>query len=208
MCVIGSKLSVHICVSICSNLRNTPFVCVYESMCVDTSLHRFSHQHERAASVMSEPRPPSSSPRPPISKCGDLVVVLGYRPDSCKLLVTVVMAQDIPDKARSGMDTWQVRVVLLPGKRQRHKTAMQRGSAPRFGETFRFTRLEATELKTSALRFRLYALGKMNREKMMGETIYSLNEVDTERREVMLVLEPRSNLKVCVFLSLLNIYGH
>ncbi|XP_060780561.1 synaptotagmin-16 isoform X2 [Neoarius graeffei] len=156
----------------------------------------WSPEHERAASVISEPRPPSSSPRPPISKCGDLVVVLNYHPDTCKLLVTVVMAQDIPDKARSSMDTWQVRVVLLPGKRQRYKTAMQRGSAPRFGETFRFTRLDTSELKTSALRFRLYAVGKMNREKMMGETIYALNKVNTERHEVTLILEPRSNLKV------------
>ncbi|XP_053358067.1 synaptotagmin-16 isoform X3 [Clarias gariepinus] len=156
----------------------------------------WSPEHERTASIISEPRPASSSPRPPISKCGDLVVVLNYRPESCKLQVTVVMAQDIPDKARSGMDSWQVHVVLLPGKRQRYKTAMQRGSTPRFGETFRFSRLEASEMNTSALRFRLYALGKMNRERMMGENIYTLNKLDTrERREVLLVLEPRSNLK-------------
>ncbi|XP_058242264.1 synaptotagmin-16 isoform X1 [Hemibagrus wyckioides] len=155
----------------------------------------WSPEHERAASVISEPRPSVSSPRPPISKCGDLVIVLTYRPDSCKLLVTVVMAQDIPDKARSGMDAWQVRVVLLPGKRQRYKTSVQRGSTPRFGETFRFTRLDTSELNTSALRFRLYALGKMNRERMMGETIYTLNKLNTERLEVTLVLEPRSNLK-------------
>ncbi|XP_046724897.1 synaptotagmin-16 isoform X2 [Silurus meridionalis] len=155
----------------------------------------WSPEHERAASVISEPHPPSTTPRLPISKCGDLVIVLSYRPDSSKLLVTVVKSLDIPDKARSGMDTWQVRVVLLPGKRQRYKTAVQRGSTPRFEETFRFTRLDASELKTSALRFRLYAIGKMNREKMMGETIYSLNKLNTERHEVTLVLEPRSNLK-------------
>ncbi|XP_026794853.3 synaptotagmin-16 isoform X3 [Pangasianodon hypophthalmus] len=187
--------------------RRTPLSNVETDMALDNpgydyneatdSSSTWSPEHERAASVISEPRPPSLSPRPPISKCGDLVIILNYRPDSCKLLVTVVMAQDIPDKARSGMDTWQVRVVLLPGKRQRYKTAVQRGSTPRFGETFRFTRLEASELNTSALRFRLYALGKMNRERMMGETIYTLNKLNTDRQrqEVTLVLEPRSNLK-------------
>ncbi|XP_053476272.1 synaptotagmin-16 isoform X3 [Ictalurus furcatus] len=185
--------------------RRTPLSHVEMDMALDNrgydyneatdSSSTWSPEHERTASVISEPRPPSTSPRPPISKCGDLVVVLSYRPDSCKLLVTVVMAQDIPDKARSGMDTWQVRVVLLPGKRQRYKTAVQKGSTPRFGETFRFTRLDASELNTSALRFRLYALGKMNREKMMGETIYALNKLNPERHEVTLVLEPRSNLK-------------
>ncbi|XP_017319354.1 synaptotagmin-16 isoform X1 [Ictalurus punctatus] len=185
--------------------RRTPLSHVEMDMALDNrgydyneatdSSSTWSPEHERTASIISEPRPPSTSPRPPISKCGDLVVVLSYRPDSCKLLVTVVMAQDIPDKARSGMDTWQVRVVLLPGKRQRYKTAVQKGSTPRFGETFRFTRLDASELNASALRFRLYALGKMNREKMMGETIYALNKLDPERHEVTLVLEPRSNLK-------------
>ncbi|KAI5611702.1 synaptotagmin-16 isoform X2, partial [Silurus asotus] len=154
-----------------------------------------SHTEMDMAMDNPEPRPPSTTPRLPISKCGDLVIVLSYRPDSSKLLVTVVKSLDIPDKARSGMDTWQVRVVLLPGKRQRYKTAVQRGSTPRFEETFRFTRLDASELNTSALRFRLYAIGKMNREKMMGETIYSLNKLSTERHEVTLVLEPRSNLK-------------
>ncbi|KAL7876909.1 hypothetical protein SRHO_G00035520 [Serrasalmus rhombeus] len=107
------------------------------------------------------------------------------------------MAQGIPDKARSGMDSWQVHVALLPGKRQRYKTAVQRGSAPRFGETFRFSRLELSELRSSALRFRLYALGKMNRDRMMGETIYRLSKLstDTGQMEATLVLEPRSNLK-------------
>uniref|UniRef100_A0A3B4CPS5 Synaptotagmin XVI n=1 Tax=Pygocentrus nattereri TaxID=42514 RepID=A0A3B4CPS5_PYGNA len=152
---------------------------------------------ERSGSRSSLSRPATTSPRLPISKCGDLIVVLDYRPDTFKLLVTVVMAQGIPDKARSGMDSWQVHVALLPGKRQRYKTAVQRGSAPRFGETFRFSRLELSELRSSALRFRLYALGKMNRDRMMGETIYRLSKLstDTGQMEATLVLEPRSNLK-------------
>ncbi len=109
------------------------------------------------------------------------------------------MAQGIPDKARSGMDSWQVHVVLLPGKRQRHKTAVQRGSMPRFEETFRFSHLEPGDLGSSALRFRLYALGKMNRERMMGEAMYKLSRLKhTGCFEITLVLEPRSNLKVCV----------
>ncbi|XP_035387667.1 synaptotagmin-16 isoform X3 [Electrophorus electricus] len=154
---------------------------------------------ERAGSRSSLSRPPSASLnlRPPISKCGDLVVVLDYRPDTFKLLVTVVTAQGIPDKGRSGMDSWQVHVALLPGKRQRYKTAVQRGVAPRFGETFRFSRLEPGDLTSLALRFRLYAQGKMNRERMMGEAIYRLNKLntDTTPTEAILVLEPRSDMK-------------
>ncbi|KAM8737618.1 synaptotagmin-16 isoform 2-T2 [Acanthopagrus schlegelii] len=145
------------------------------------------------------PQPVSSSPRPPISKCGDLVLSLEYRPDTEKLMVTVVAARDIPDKARSGMDSWQVHMVLLPSKKQRQKTAVQKGSQPLFNETFRFSRLDPSELHMSAVRFRLYALGgRMSRERMMGEKVLRLGGLDPDggKMETTLVLEPRSNLKV------------
>ncbi|XP_032356524.1 synaptotagmin-16 isoform X2 [Etheostoma spectabile] len=145
------------------------------------------------------PLPTCSSPRPPISKCGDLVLSLEYRPDTEKLLVSVIAARDIPDKARSGMDSWQVHMVLLPSKKQRHKTAVQKGSLPHFNETFRFSRLEASELHMSAVRFRLYALGasRMSRERMMGEKVLRLGGLDPDggTMETTLVLEPRNNLK-------------
>ncbi|XP_051507734.1 synaptotagmin-16-like [Myxocyprinus asiaticus] len=131
-----------------------------------------------------------------ISKCGDIIIALDYRADTHRLLVTVVAAEGIPDKARSGMDSWQVHVVLLPGKRQRHKTAVQKGSMPRFEETFRFSHLEPGDLGSSALHFRLYALGRMNRERMMGENMYRLSRLrHMKQLEITLVLEPRSNLK-------------
>ncbi|XP_051249635.1 synaptotagmin-16 isoform X2 [Dicentrarchus labrax] len=143
-------------------------------------------------------QPVSSSPRPPISKCGDLVLSLEYHPDTEKLLVSVIAARDIPDKARSGMDSWQVHMVLLPSKKQRQKTSVQKGSLPHFNETFRFSRLDPSELHMSAVRFRLYALGgRMSRERMMGEKVLRLGGLDPDggTMETTLVLEPRSNLK-------------
>ncbi|XP_074548102.1 synaptotagmin-16 isoform X3 [Halichoeres trimaculatus] len=143
-------------------------------------------------------QPVSSSPRPPISKCGDLVLSLEYRPDTEKLLVTVISARDIPDKARSGMDSWQVHMVLLPSKKQRHKTSIQRGSLPHFNETYRFSRVDPSDLHMLAIRFRLYALGgRMSRERMMGEKVLRLGGLDPDggTMETTLVLEPRSNLK-------------
>lgn len=140
----------------------------------------------------------STSPRPPISKCGDLVLSLEYRPDAEKLLVTVIAARDIPDKARSGMDSWQVHMVLLPSKKQRHKTSIQRGSLPHFNETYRFSRVDPSDLHMLAVRFRLYALGgRMSRERMMGEKVLRLGGLDPDggTMETTLVLEPRSNLK-------------
>lgn len=131
----------------------------------------------------------------PISKCGDLDIVLNYKAASQKLTVTIVEAKDIPDKDRSGVNSWQVHVVLLPNKKQRGKTAIQKGPQPAFNETFTFNKLEPEEIANNALRFRLYAVHKVIREKMMGEKLFSLKRIkpDVETRKTLL-LEPRSNL--------------
>lgn len=119
----------------------------------------------------------------------------------------MIAARDIPDKARSGMDSWQVHMVLLPAKKQRHKTSVQKGSLPHFNETFRFSRLEPSDLTVSAVRFRLYALGgRISRERMMGEKVLRLGGLNPDggTTEVTLVLEPRSNLKVSELLAVKN----
>uniref|UniRef100_UPI00398F6EE7 synaptotagmin-16 n=1 Tax=Pristiophorus japonicus TaxID=55135 RepID=UPI00398F6EE7 len=139
--------------------------------------------------------PQQQDPPEPISKCGDLYVTFNYKPTNHKLAVTIVTAKNIPDKDRSGANSWQVHTVLLPGKRQRSKTNIQRGSMPVFNETFRFNKLEPEELPNYALRFRLYAVRKMNRVRMMGEKLFYLRNLNQEgEMEVSLLLEPRSNL--------------
>ncbi|KAM4663974.1 synaptotagmin-16 isoform 2-T2 [Discoglossus pictus] len=131
----------------------------------------------------------------PISKCGDLDVIVDYKISSQKLSVTIVEAKGIPDKDRSGADTWQVHTVLLPSKKQRGKTTIQKGPLPIFNETITFHKLEPDELVNNALRFRLYAVRKMNREKMMGEKLLYLSKINPEgETKISLVLEPRSNL--------------
>ncbi|XP_072348105.1 synaptotagmin-16-like isoform X1 [Scyliorhinus torazame] len=148
---------------------------------------------EEADGTPAVPQP--QDPPEPISKCGDLYLTFNYKPSSHKLAVTVVTAKNIPDKDRSGANSWQVHTVLLPGKRQRSKTNIQRGPMPVFNETFRFNKLEPEELHNYALRFRLYAVRKMNRVRMMGEKLFYLRNLNQEgEMEVSLLLEPRSNM--------------
>ncbi|XP_027755851.1 synaptotagmin-16 isoform X2 [Empidonax traillii] len=131
----------------------------------------------------------------PICKCGDLDVIFSYKPSSQKLVVTVLEARDIPDKDRSGVNTWQVHTVLMPGKKQRGKTSVQRGPIPIFKDKITFSKLEPQELSSHAVRFRLYAVHKMIGEKMMGEQLFYLSNISQEEEvKVTLVLEPRSNL--------------
>ncbi|XP_067319154.1 synaptotagmin-16 isoform X3 [Anolis sagrei] len=139
--------------------------------------------------------PAHSSPREPISKCGDLDIIFDYRPSTQKLLVTVLEAKDIPDKDRSGVSAWQVHVVLMPSKKQRGKTSVQRGPSPAFKDKVTFTKLPPEELSRYAIRFRLYSVRKMIKERMMGEQLFYLSNLNQEgEMKVTLVLEPRSNL--------------
>ncbi|KFZ63666.1 Synaptotagmin-16, partial [Podiceps cristatus] len=133
----------------------------------------------------------------PICKCGDLDVIFNYKASSQKLVVTILEARDIPDKDRSGVNTWQVHTVLLPSKKQRGKTSVQRGPIPMFKDKITFSKLEPEELSSHAVRFRLYAVHKMIGEKMMGEQLFYLSNMSQEGEvKVTLVLEPRSNLSV------------
>ncbi|XP_061742126.1 synaptotagmin-16 isoform X2 [Nerophis ophidion] len=158
----------------------------------------WSPEQEQPAHHDVIPPPLSSSPRSSFSKCCDLLVSLEYRPAAEKLLATVVAARDVPDKGRSRMDSWQVHMVLLPSKKQRRKTSVRRGSPLRFDQTFSFLRVEPSDLPALALRFRMYAMeGRMSRERMMGEKVLRLAELDPAggTLETMLVLEPQSNIK-------------
>ncbi|XP_054017705.1 synaptotagmin-16 isoform X4 [Dryobates pubescens] len=66
--------------------------------------------------------PAHHSAHEPICKCGDLDVIFNYKASSQKLVITILEARDIPDKDRSGVNTWQVHTVLMPSKKQRvHK---------------------------------------------------------------------------------------
>ncbi|XP_009331007.1 PREDICTED: synaptotagmin-16 [Pygoscelis adeliae] len=131
----------------------------------------------------------------PICKCGDLDVIFNYKASSQKLVVTILEARDVPDKDRSGVNTWQVHTVLMPSKKQRGKTSVQRGPIPMFKDKITFSKLEPEELSSHAIRFRLYAVHKMIGEKMMGEQLFYLSNVSQDgEAKVTLVLEPRSNL--------------
>ena len=73
----------------------------------------------------------SQLPKPfdpePEAKYGTLDVTFDYDSQEQKLLVTVTAVTDIPTYNRTGGNSWQVHLVLLPIKKQRAKTSIQRG---------------------------------------------------------------------------------
>ncbi|NWW46080.1 SYT16 protein, partial [Pedionomus torquatus] len=156
----------------------------------DSSLAWSPEEHDEVSSVPAHP-----GAHEPICKCGDLDVIFNYKASNQKLVITVLEAKGIPDKDRSGVNTWKVHTVLMPSKKQRGKTSVQKGPIPIFKDRITFSKLEPEELSSHAIRFRLYAVHKMIGEKMMGEQLFYLSNIRQEgEARVTLVLEPRSNL--------------
>ncbi|KAM6432872.1 synaptotagmin-14 isoform 1-T1 [Rhynochetos jubatus] len=144
----------------------------------------------------------SQLPKPfdpePVAKYGTLDVTFDYDSQEQKLLVTVTAVTDIPTYSRTGGSSWQVHLVLLPIKKQRAKTSIQRGPCPVFTETFKFNHVESEMIGNYAVRFRLYSVRRVKKERIVGEKIFYLTKLNLQgKMSVPVMLEPSYSLSGC-----------
>ncbi|PKU45582.1 synaptotagmin-14 isoform x2 [Limosa lapponica baueri] len=144
----------------------------------------------------------SQLPKPfdpePVAKYGTLDVTFDYDSQEQKLLVTVTAVTDIPTYSRTGGSSWQVHLVLLPIKKQRAKTSIQRGPCPVFTETFKFNHVESEMIGNYAVRFRLYSVRRMKKERIVGEKIFYLTKLNLQgKMSVPVILEPSYSPSGC-----------
>ncbi|XP_040286124.1 synaptotagmin-14 [Bufo bufo] len=142
---------------------------------------------------------PKSFDPEPVAKYGTLDVTFDYDSQEQKLLVTVTAVTDLPTHNRTGnSNSWQVHLVLLPMKKQRAKTAIQKGPCPMFTETFMFNHIESEMIANYAVRFRLYLVRRMKKERIVGEKVFYLTKLNLQGKlAVPVVLEPAYSLSGC-----------
>ncbi|XP_068432701.1 synaptotagmin-14b isoform X2 [Clinocottus analis] len=146
----------------------------------------------------SGPQLPSAYEPEPLAKYGTLDVAFEYDSGEQWLAVTVTAATDIPALKQTGNIAWQVHLVLLPTKKQRAKTGVQKGPCPVFTETFKFSRVEQEAIGDYAVRFRLYSIRRMKKEKVLGEKVFYLTKLNLQGKIALPVtLEPGSELTGC-----------
>ncbi|XP_054617267.1 synaptotagmin-14b isoform X2 [Dunckerocampus dactyliophorus] len=146
----------------------------------------------------SGPQLPTAYEPEPLAKYGTLDVAFEYDSTEQWLAVTVTAATDIPALKQTGNISWQVHLVLLPTKKQRAKTGVQKGPCPVFTETFKFSRVEQEALGDCAVRFRLYSIRRMKKEKVLGEKVFHLTKLNLQGKIALPVtLEPGSELTGC-----------
>ncbi|KAM6906055.1 synaptotagmin-14-like [Lycodopsis pacificus] len=146
----------------------------------------------------SGPQLPTAYEPEPLAKYGTLDVAFEYDSGEQWLAVTVTAATDIPALKQTGNIAWQVHLVLLPTKKQRAKTGVQKGPCPVFTETFKFSRVEQEALGDYAVRFRLYSIRRMKKEKVLGEKVFYLTKLNLQGKIALPVtLEPGSEPTGC-----------
>ncbi|XP_041351964.1 synaptotagmin-14-like isoform X2 [Gigantopelta aegis] len=132
---------------------------------------------------------------PLISKCGSIEVSFDYEPAKGRMVITVHQAKEIPAKDRGGASNIQLRLMLLPTKKLKFKTKVKTGESPVFEETFVLTKIFPDDVQGMGVRFRLYGLERMRRDRMIGETIVGFASMSLDEKQThWVVLEPRSNL--------------
>uniref|UniRef100_A0A8C7XG83 Synaptotagmin XIVa n=1 Tax=Oryzias sinensis TaxID=183150 RepID=A0A8C7XG83_9TELE len=127
----------------------------------------------------------------PVAKFGTLDIVFDYDSEEQQLAVTIMAVTDLPTVKRTANISWQVHLVLLPTKKQRAKTGVQRGPCPIFTETFRFSHVESEMISNYAIRFRLYSMRRMKKEKVFGEKVFYLTKLNLQgKMSVPVILDP------------------
>ncbi|XP_034017935.1 synaptotagmin-14b isoform X2 [Thalassophryne amazonica] len=144
------------------------------------------------------PHLPTAYEPEPFAKYGTLDVAFEYDSSEQWLAVTVTAATDIPALKQTGNISWQVHLVLLPTKKQRAKTGVQKGPCPVFTETFKFSRVEQEALGDYAVRFRLYSIRRMKKEKVLGEKVFYLTKLNLQGKVALPVtLDQGSEITGC-----------
>ncbi len=135
---------------------------------------------------------------------GSLEIALLYDAPMRKMTVHVLQARGIPLLGKSSTHT-QVRLLMLPQKKQKHKTKIRSGENPQFMESFLLHRVNPEEVNSMGLRIRVYGCERMRRERLIGEAIVSFATIDLElETNLWLPLEPRGSSVVrFLFLELL-----
>ncbi|XP_041776111.1 uncharacterized protein LOC121595860 [Anopheles merus] len=141
-------------------------------------------------------QPAGSGAHPPAAGSnGTLEISLLYDAPMRKMTVHVLQARGIASRGDKGQLTHtQVRLLMLPAKRQKHKTKIRSGECPQFMESFLLHRVNPEEVNSMGLRIRVYGCERMRRERLIGETIVSFANIDLElETNLWLPLESRSS---------------
>ncbi|CAG0880773.1 unnamed protein product [Darwinula stevensoni] len=130
------------------------------------------------------------------SKCGSIEAAFSLDALSHRINVAIVQARNVPPRNRSSQTLSQVRLLLLPSRKQRHSTRILPGENPVFHETFIFTGIFPGDVNSMGVRLRLYGCERLRRERLIGEIVLGFASLNLDIHAPMwLTLEPRHTVR-------------
>uniref|UniRef100_A0A1B0FFX0 C2 domain-containing protein n=2 Tax=Glossina TaxID=44049 RepID=A0A1B0FFX0_GLOMM len=130
-------------------------------------------------------------------KSGSIEISLLYDAPLRKMTVHVLQARGLPVLGNGQQTHTQVRLLMLPNKKQKHKTKIRSGENPQYMESFLLHRVTPEEVNNMGLRVRLYGCERLRKERLIGEAYCSFATIDLElETNLWLPLEPRNTSSV------------
>eukprot|EP00099_Drosophila_melanogaster_P009510 NP_001262250.1 synaptotagmin 14, isoform C [Drosophila melanogaster] len=123
----------------------------------------------------------------------ELELSLLYDAPMRKMTVHVMQAKNLPPLGSGQTTHTQVRMLMLPSKKQKLKTKIRSGENPQYMESFLLHRVNPEDVNNMGLRVRLYGCERLRKERLIGEAYVSFATVDLElETNLWLPLEPRN----------------
>lgn len=127
---------------------------------------------------------------------GCLEVAFLYDAPMREMTVQVLQGKNYP----AGIGNSQVRLVLLPSKKQRRKTRLRQGSSPQYMESFLLPRVNPEDVNAMGVRLRVYLWGgRMRRERLLGETRVCFDQINLQLETTLclaLLAPPTSSVRI------------
>ncbi|KAK0087130.1 hypothetical protein PV325_001739 [Microctonus aethiopoides] len=123
-----------------------------------------------------------------IDEVGSLEVAFLYDAPMREMTVQVLQGRNYP----VGIGGSQVRIVLLPSKKQRRKTRVRQGTSPQYMESFLLPRVNPEDVNAMGVRLRVYLWsGRMRRERLLGEARVCFDQINLQLETILcLPLQP------------------
>ncbi|XP_050672019.1 synaptotagmin-16 isoform X2 [Leptidea sinapis] len=128
------------------------------------------------------------------SERGSVELTLLYDAPVRSMTVHVLQARSLPLKTQGQILQSQVRVVLMPLKKQKYKSKIRNGENPQYMESFVLHKINPEDVHGLGLRIRIYGCERMRRQRLLGEANVSFATLNFElENSLWLQLTPRQH---------------
>ncbi|KAG6458884.1 hypothetical protein O3G_MSEX011098 [Manduca sexta] len=137
---------------------------------------------------------------------GSVELTILYDAPVRSMTVHVLQARSLPQKNQGQILQSQVRVVLLPLKKQKFKSKIRNGENPQYMESFVLHKINPEDVYGLGLRIRVYGCERMRRHRLLGEAAISFATLNLElENSLWLQLSPRQHHQASLHLPKLDI---